>query len=134
MLKKRESTWVIPILVVWIVKDVGVFMLSKDVKVNYDGAYLTSREIEVVSLIAQGLNNTAISERLDIHPKTVENHANILYSKLNIQQDGVRNSRVRAVLLWQEAVQNNYKAPFLRPGGRVFHKLPYWETQSVEVV
>jgi HD-GYP domain-containing protein (c-di-GMP phosphodiesterase class II) len=46
-------------------------------------AGLTPREVEVLKLLARGLTNKAIGERLVISPKTVGNHAEHIYSKIN---------------------------------------------------
>jgi HD-GYP domain-containing protein (c-di-GMP phosphodiesterase class II) len=45
-------------------------------------AGLTQREIEVLRLLARGLSNRAIAERLVISPKTVANHVEHIYSKI----------------------------------------------------
>ncbi|MFQ5594041.1 MAG: response regulator [Anaerolineae bacterium] len=45
---------------------------------------LTDREREVLRLIAQGLNNSQIAERLVISPKTVRNHITSIFSKLQV--------------------------------------------------
>jgi DNA-binding NarL/FixJ family response regulator len=45
---------------------------------------LTDRESEILGLIAQGLNNAAIAERLVISPKTVGNHISNIFSKLQV--------------------------------------------------
>jgi DNA-binding NarL/FixJ family response regulator len=45
---------------------------------------LTAREHEVMRLIAQGLSNREISERLNVSDKTVKNHVSHIFSKLNI--------------------------------------------------
>jgi DNA-binding NarL/FixJ family response regulator len=44
---------------------------------------LTSRENEILKMIAQGLNNNEIGERLFISPKTVDTHRTNLMRKLN---------------------------------------------------
>jgi len=44
---------------------------------------LTVRERQVLELIAQGLANAAIAERLGIQPKTVRNHITNIFNKLN---------------------------------------------------
>jgi DNA-binding NarL/FixJ family response regulator len=45
---------------------------------------LTEREREVLHLIAQGLNNAAIAERLSLSPKTVGNHISNIFNKLQV--------------------------------------------------
>jgi HD-GYP domain-containing protein (c-di-GMP phosphodiesterase class II) len=47
-------------------------------------AGLTQREIEVLRLIAQGLPNKAIADRLVISPKTAANHAEHIYAKIGV--------------------------------------------------
>ena len=44
---------------------------------------LTSREREVLKLIAEGLRNREIAEQLSISEKTVKNHINNIFSKLH---------------------------------------------------
>lgn len=46
-------------------------------------AGLTQREIEVLRLLARGLSNKRIAERLVISPKTVANHVEHLYVKID---------------------------------------------------
>ena len=58
---------------------------------------LTPREQEVLTLIARGLNNDQIAERLVIAPKTVRNHVTRIYSKLEV------DSRAQAVIVAREA-------------------------------
>ncbi|MFJ7156273.1 response regulator [Streptomyces sp. NPDC101118] len=43
---------------------------------------LTARELEVLDLVARGLDNTAISRRLTLSPKTVRNHLSNILTKL----------------------------------------------------
>jgi DNA-binding NarL/FixJ family response regulator len=45
---------------------------------------LTAREREVLGLIAQGLNNTLIAQRLHLAPKTVRNLASSVFAKLQV--------------------------------------------------
>ncbi|HRQ40470.1 MAG TPA: response regulator transcription factor [Chloroflexota bacterium] len=45
---------------------------------------LTDREREVLTLIAQGKNNSDIAETLVISPKTVRNHITSIFSKLQV--------------------------------------------------
>ena len=45
---------------------------------------LTEREREILELIAQGLTNPAISEKLVLSPKTIRNHVSNIFSKLQV--------------------------------------------------
>ncbi len=47
-------------------------------------ADLTSREREIVPLVAQGLRNDDIARRLGVTPKTVRNHLSSIYDKLGV--------------------------------------------------
>ncbi len=58
---------------------------------------LTEREREVLNLIAHGLPNAGIAERLHLSPKTVGNHISNIFSKLQVAD------RVQAVLRAREA-------------------------------
>jgi HD-GYP domain-containing protein (c-di-GMP phosphodiesterase class II) len=48
-------------------------------------AGLTPREVEVLRLLARGLSNKEIARRLSISPKTVGNHAEHIYAKIDAQ-------------------------------------------------
>ena len=56
---------------------------------------LTTRELEVLQLIVQGVRNSEIAQRLFISVKTVETHLTSLYGKLGVQ------SRAEAIALAQ---------------------------------
>jgi len=45
---------------------------------------LTAREVEVLRLLAQGLSNTQMAERLVISPRTIHAHIRSIYSKLDL--------------------------------------------------
>ena len=45
---------------------------------------LTEREREILHLIAQGLTNQSIADRLVLSPKTVRNQVSIIFSKLQV--------------------------------------------------
>jgi DNA-binding CsgD family transcriptional regulator len=46
-------------------------------------AGLTLREVDVLRLVARGLSNKEIAERLAISPKTVANHVEHIYTKID---------------------------------------------------
>ncbi|MDJ0768759.1 MAG: response regulator transcription factor [Ilumatobacter sp.] len=61
---------------------------------------LTERERDVLSLVAEGLRNSAVAERLHLSEKSVEKHINSIFSKLHLSDEPESNRRVRSVLLW----------------------------------
>ena len=61
---------------------------------------LTPRETEVLSLIAEGLNNAAIADRLVLGDKAVAKHINGIFSKLGLSEEDEVHRRVKAVLVW----------------------------------
>ena len=61
-------------------------------------ARLTQRQYEVLRLLAQGLSNAGIAERLDITEKSVQNHVYAIYATLGIDAEPARNPRVSAAL------------------------------------
>ncbi|MGV9769900.1 response regulator [Microbacterium sp. NPDC003461] len=64
---------------------------------------LTERERQVLSLIAEGRNNAAISRLLFISAGAVEKHITSIFQKLDLDQDEQGNRRVLAVLAHIEA-------------------------------
>lgn len=61
---------------------------------------LTVREREILALLAEGLTDRGISERLWLAPKTVETHVRHILSKLGLTADSLHNRRVLAVLAY----------------------------------
>lgn len=53
--------------------------------------------MEILGLIAQGLSNTAIAERLVLSPKTVRNQVSNIFGKLQVA------SRAEAIVRAREA-------------------------------
>jgi DNA-binding CsgD family transcriptional regulator len=51
-------------------------------------ANLTSRELEVLALVAQGLRNGEIADRLFLAPKTVDSHVSAILRKLGVPTRG----------------------------------------------
>ena len=46
---------------------------------------MTQREAEVLALVAAGLRNAEIAERLYLTPKTVSHHLSAIYAKLGVE-------------------------------------------------
>lgn len=61
-------------------------------------AALSERERTVLSLVAEGLSNRAIAERLVVTDRTVETHIANLFSKLGLQAEAGTHRRVLAAL------------------------------------
>jgi DNA-binding NarL/FixJ family response regulator len=59
---------------------------------------LSAREREITGLIADGHSNRAIADRLFLSPKTVENHVNHIYAKLNA------TTRAEATATWRRHI------------------------------
>jgi DNA-binding NarL/FixJ family response regulator len=58
---------------------------------------LTEREREILDLVARGLNNAQITQRLVLSPKTVRNHVSNIFSKLQVAD------RAQAIVRAREA-------------------------------
>jgi DNA-binding NarL/FixJ family response regulator len=56
---------------------------------------LTSREREVLDLIAEGLPNTAIARKLYLAPKTISNHISTIFGKLGVPDRATAIVRAR---------------------------------------
>jgi DNA-binding NarL/FixJ family response regulator len=63
-------------------------------------AKLTTRELEILTLIAAGCSNQEIGDRLWLASKTVERHVHHILLKLDLRQDPAINRRVHAARLW----------------------------------
>ena len=71
---------------------------------------LTTRELEILSLLSQGYTNSAIAETLFIDIKTVEHHLNSMYSKLKADPDfNTKHLRVSAARLYLETTSMLYQ-------------------------
>ena len=70
---------------------------------------LTTRELEILSLLSQGYTNAAIANALYIDIKTVEHHLNSLYSKLKADSEfNGRHLRVSAAKIYLETLGEPY--------------------------
>jgi DNA-binding NarL/FixJ family response regulator len=66
-------------------------------------AALTSRERDVLTLIAQGRSNVAIATALFISPKVVEKHVASIFAKLGLAPSDSDNRRVIAAIRYLES-------------------------------
>jgi DNA-binding NarL/FixJ family response regulator len=64
---------------------------------------LTPRERDVLALMAEGLTDRGIGERLFVAPKTVETHIHHIFAKLGLPESAADNKRVHAVLTYLRA-------------------------------
>lgn len=72
--------------------EVGAFLGGSAAQVPSQ-ANLTKRERNLLSLVAEGLDNAQIAARLDISEKTVRNHLTSVYAKLGVE------NRAQAIVL-----------------------------------
>lgn len=64
-------------------------------------SHLTPRQLQILSLVAQGYTNRAIANELFLSEKSVENHLTTIYSALHIDSTNPEyHARVKAVLLF----------------------------------
>ena len=61
---------------------------------------LTERELEVLSLMAEGHSNEGICKKLFVSPKTVETHVRHIFGKLEIGETPDYHRRVLAILAY----------------------------------
>lgn len=66
---------------------------------------LTPREREVLTLMAEGLSNSAIAKRLWLTVGAVEKHIGSIFARLGLLPGDDENRRVRAVLTYLEGVR-----------------------------
>ncbi|WIM94279.1 response regulator transcription factor [Actinoplanes oblitus] len=66
-------------------------------------ATLTERERSVLSLMAEGISNTAIAARLFLSEGAISKYTTSIFAKLGLHADDDTNRRVRAVLTYLSA-------------------------------
>jgi len=62
---------------------------------NSQQTLLTKRELEVLALIAEGLNYKEAAEKLYVSPETVRKHLSNIYSKLQVNNKVAAINKVR---------------------------------------
>lgn len=98
----RGETWLSPAVAAQVVRRAVSKTPDRGQPAEYfvpPAASLTPRELEVLRLLAQGLDNEAIAQRLVLTKRTVQNHISIIYDKLGV------TSRTEALLY---AVQHGW--------------------------
>ena len=77
-----------PALARWLIEDYQRLAAEKPSPAGEESAVgldaLSQREREVLELVAQGLNNTEIGERLELSPKTIARHRERIMNRLNL--------------------------------------------------
>ncbi len=63
-------------------------------------AQLTPRELEILGMVAQGLNNQAIADELVLTKRAVEKHINEIFRKLELTAAPDISHRVKAALIY----------------------------------
>jgi two-component system response regulator NreC len=77
-----------PALARWLIEDYQRLAADRPPVAESESAIgldaLSAREREVLELVAQGLNNTEIGERLELSPKTIARHRERIMNRLNL--------------------------------------------------
>jgi DNA-binding NarL/FixJ family response regulator len=75
--------------------------LAEDHRLGLDGAGvdgLSARELDVLRLVAEGLDNDEVARRLTLSTRTVERHLQNVYTKLGVQGRSARTAAVARLL------------------------------------
>lgn len=91
----------------WISRSLAVQLLRRRQVPDLAGGQLTNREQEVLKLVALGLDNPTIAERLFISPHTVKNHLD----KIKQQKIGVRTRAELIAWAWQHGLVKRGEQP-----------------------
>jgi DNA-binding NarL/FixJ family response regulator len=67
-----------------------------------NAAQLTSRELDVLRLVADGLRNAAVAERLFLSPRTVDHHVSSVLRKLGASTRGEAVAEARRLDLLED--------------------------------
>lgn len=76
----------------WVSRKVAAMLSEILAKENEYGTKLTSRELEILNLVVQGMTNDQIGVALGISAKTVGNHLHTIFRKMDVE------SRVEAAV------------------------------------
>lgn len=78
-----SNVWLYPELMNFIIKHIHVEQIENTTSEIFEK--LSSKEVEVAKLVADGLSNKEIAKILDIQLVTVKKHMGSIFSKLNIK-------------------------------------------------
>lgn len=78
---------------------------------------LTEREVELLHLVAEGLTNEAIADRLTLSARTVERHLSNIYRKLGVSGRSARAAAVAHVLKGRLRVEGHHARETLNKMG-----------------
>jgi DNA-binding CsgD family transcriptional regulator len=92
------TTPLVPVTAGWIMVRLSLARVIEQTRASGGLLGLSPRENEVLDLMAQGLSNKAISERLHLSIKTIEPIVSSIFTKLRLPADSTTNRRVLAVL------------------------------------
>lgn len=92
------ATTAVPVAAGWIMVRLSLTRVIEETRATGGLVGLSPRENEVLDLIAQGLSNKAIADRLHLSIKTVEPVVSSIFTKLQLPSDETANRRVLAVL------------------------------------
>ena len=82
---------------------VDMLVQARSKRRTSDLEWLTPREAEILSEMAQGKSNAAIAKTLNVSERAVEKHSNSIFSKLGLSEEPDVNRRVKAVLVYLSA-------------------------------
>lgn len=63
---------------------------------------LSDRQREILALVASGMSNGAIAQKLFMSPKSVEYHLTQIYAQLQVSTDASANARVQAAMMFAD--------------------------------
>jgi DNA-binding CsgD family transcriptional regulator len=90
----------LPLVMGWCLERMSLGRVIEEERAQGHLEGLSPREQEVLELIALGLSNNAIAERLHLSIKTVEPAISSIFRKLGLDDDSTSNRRVQAVLAY----------------------------------
>ncbi|MFC1558280.1 response regulator [candidate division KSB1 bacterium] len=96
----RDESFCSPRMTASLFSRIAELASDKIPRISQDSIKLTARELEIIKLIAEGLSNKEISQRLFIETQTVKNHIHNILDKLQLHNrlEAVQYARERNLL------------------------------------